>query len=152
MSKAAPLNIDTRTALLECAEQLFLTKGFAGVSVRQITRESGTNVASVNYHFSDKTGLFREVLATRLDMITNEKLTLLKKLTLQQPEANLEEILRAYTSSFFDSYLFSADSDRLMQIIYQEMGPDAVTGDLVATRLIAPINHAFKELIMKRCH
>ncbi len=31
------------------------------------------------------------------------------------------------------------------------MGPDAVTGDLVATRLIAPINQAFKELIMKNC-
>ncbi len=38
-----------------------------------------------------------------------------------------------------------------MQIIYQEMGPDAVTKDLVATRLIAPINQAFKELIMKSC-
>jgi AcrR family transcriptional regulator len=151
MSRPVPLHIDTRSALLECAERLFLTKGFAGVSIRQITRESGTNVASVNYHFSDKTGLFREVLAARLDQITNEKVNLLKTLTQRQPAASLEEILRAYTGSFFDSRLVSADSDRLMQIIYQEMGPDAVTGDLVANRLIAPINQAFKELIMKSC-
>ncbi len=151
MSKPDLLNIDTRSALLECAERLFLTKGFAGVSIRQITRETGTNVASVNYHFNDKTGLFREVLAARLDQITDEKLTLLKSLSKQQPTASLEEILGAYIRSFFDSHLFSADSDRLMQIIYQEMGPDAVTKDLVATRLIAPINQAFKELIMKSC-
>ncbi len=120
MSKPAPINTDTRSALLECAERLFLTKGYAGVSIRQITRESGTNVASVNYHFNDKMGLFREVLATRLDQITDEKLTLLKALTQQQPAASLEEVLRAYTRSFFDSHLFSADSDRLMQIIYRK--------------------------------
>jgi hypothetical protein len=84
-----------------------------------------------------------------LDRITREKLTLLEKLDKQQPPAKLEEILSAYIHSFFDSHLASCDSDRLMQTIYREMGPDAITGDLVATRLIVPINQAFKELILK---
>ena len=145
-----PLNSkDTRTSLLECAERLFLAHGFESVSIRRITMASGTNVASVNYHFSDKTGLYREVLARLLDSITMEKLALLEKLDKQHPPAKLEAILSAYISSFFDSHLSSPDSDRLMQTIYREMGPDAVTGDLVATRLIVPINQAFKELILK---
>jgi AcrR family transcriptional regulator len=151
MKEKNPKHLDTRASLLECAEKLFLSHGFTGTSVRQITMASGTNVASVNYHFSDKTGLFREVLANRLDRITCEKLSILKALDEQQPEATLEEILRTYIRSFFDSHMSSPDSDHLMQTIYREMGPDAVTGDLVATRLIIPINQSFKKLILKAC-
>ncbi|MEN8729835.1 MAG: TetR/AcrR family transcriptional regulator [Desulfuromonadales bacterium] len=134
---------------MESATKLFLANGFENVSIRQITMASGSNVASVNYHFSDKTGLYREVLANLLDSITREKLALLEKLDRQKPSAQLEEILTAYIRSFFDSHTCSPDSDRLMQTIYREMGPDAVTGDLVATRLIVPINRAFKDLILK---
>ena len=43
------------------------------------------------------------------------------------------------------------DKDRLTQIIYQEMGPDAVASDLVATRLIVPINQAVQTSILKSC-
>ncbi len=140
---------DTRAALLEAAEKLFLAHGYEGVSIRQITKACNTNVASVNYHFKDKTGLFREVLTLRLDTITGEKLDLLQELNEKMPRASLEEVLRAYIQSFFDSHMSSPDSDRLMQIIYREMGPDAITGDLVATRLIVPINQAFKKSIMQ---
>ena len=149
MQKRAPINKDTKATLLESAEKLFLSHGFESVSIRQITRASGSNVASVNYHFSDKTGLYREVLTSILDRITREKLDLLEKLGKQEPPAKLEEILSAYIRSFFDSHRSSPDSDRLMQTIYREMGPDAVTGDLVARRLILPINQAFKDLILK---
>lgn len=149
MQTTTPQNKDTRSALLESATRLFLAQGFEGVSIRQITLASGSNVASVNYHFSDKTGLYREVLARILDSITSEKLALLKKLDLQEPPASLEDIICTYIRSFFDAHLSTPDSDRVMQTIYREMGPDAVTGDLVATRLILPINLAFKNLILK---
>jgi AcrR family transcriptional regulator len=142
---------DTKTALLESATRLFLANGFESVSIRQITMASGSNVASVNYHFSDKIGLYREVLANILDSITKEKLALLEKLDQQKPLARIDEVLEAYIRSFFDSDVSSHDSDRLMQTIYREMGPDAVTGDLVATRLILPINQAFKALLLKAC-
>lgn len=151
MQKHPLNNKDTKAALLESATRLFLANGFESVSIRQITMASGSNVASVNYHFSDKTGLYREVLASLLDSITREKLALLEKLDRQKPPAKLEDILKAYIRSFFDSHVSSPDSDRLMQTIYREMGPDAVTGDLVATRLILPINQAFKALLLKAC-
>ena len=73
MQNQALNNKDTRAALLESATSLFLANGFESVSIRQITMASGSNVASVNYHFSDKTGLYREVLASLLDGITREK-------------------------------------------------------------------------------
>ena len=141
---------DTRTTLLECAETLFLAHGFEGVSIRQITKASGANVAAINYHFNGKTALFREVLAKRLDEITRDKLAIMKKLDERQPAADLEQILNIYIRSFFDS-LATPDNDRLTQIIYQEMGPDAVANDLVAARLIVPINQAVQRAILKSC-
>lgn len=141
---------ETRSALLKSAEALFIAHGYTGVSVRQITQACGANVASINYHFNDKTGLFREVLSNRLDQITQAKVALLESLDKQQPPVTLEQVLDVYIRSFFESHL-TAEGDRLMQIIYREMGPDAVTGDLVAERLIRPINRAFKNALMKAC-
>ncbi len=143
-------NTDTRATLLECARELFLAHGFEGVSVRQITEAAGTNVAAINYHFGDKTTLFREIFAKRLDEITLGKLAILNELDKQQPAADLEQVLAVYIRSFFDSQS-SPESDRLTQTIYREMGPDAVASDLVATRLIVPINQSVQKAILKSC-
>jgi len=144
-------NKDTRALLLKHAETLFLAHGFEGVSIRQITEASDANVAAVNYHFNGKTNLYREVLAQRLEGITLEKLTLLKNLEEQRPAATIEQILHSYIYSYFDAHFSSPDSDRLLQIIYREMAPDAVAGDLVAERLVIPIQQAFQKIIMKTC-
>ena len=144
-------NKDTRALLLKHAEELFLTHGFEGVSIRQITEASGANVAAVNYHFNGKTNLYREVLAQRLEGITLEKLALLKELDEQRPAATIEQILHSYIYSYFDAHFSSPDSDRLLQIIYREMAPDAIAGDLVAERLVIPIQQAFQKIIMKTC-
>jgi AcrR family transcriptional regulator len=140
----------TRAALLECAEKLFLVHGYEGVSIRQITKAAGSNVAAINYHFSGKTNLFREIFAERLDEITRNKLAMLEELDKQQPAADLEQTLSVYIRSFFDAFS-SPESDRLTQIIYQEMGPDAVASDLVAERLIVPINQAVQKSILRIC-
>lgn len=142
---------DTKTALLENAELLFLARGFENVSIRQITERSDANVAAINYHFKGKTNLYREVLTRRLDKITAEKLALLDETVNRKPAASLEQLISAYVRSHFDSHLASTDSERLLQLIYHEMGPDAIAGDLVAERLVIPIHLAFQKAILKIC-
>jgi len=44
----------TRRAILDAAEYLFSLDGLAGVSIRRITKYSGTDLASVNYYFNTK--------------------------------------------------------------------------------------------------
>ena len=65
---------ETRDRLLHASEQLFATRGFKDVTVRDIARAARANVAAVNYHFGDKQGLYREALQVAIDAIreTNE--------------------------------------------------------------------------------
>ena len=53
---------DTRRRIIDAAARLFAERGFKKVTVRDICRMAGANLAAVNYHFRDKAGLYREVL------------------------------------------------------------------------------------------
>jgi TetR/AcrR family transcriptional regulator len=61
---------DVRAALLEGARKLFLARGFASVSIRQIAAEAGTSTAIIHYHFGDKLGLYRAMLEEAMAPVT----------------------------------------------------------------------------------
>ncbi|WP_277757826.1 TetR/AcrR family transcriptional regulator [Pseudomonas sp. A34-9] len=52
----------TRQHILETAGQLFADLGYANTTSKQVCENSNSNVASVNYHFENKEGLYRAVL------------------------------------------------------------------------------------------
>ena len=51
-----------RDSLLQTARDLFLARGFAAVSIRQIAAAAGSSPATIHYHFGDKLGLYRAML------------------------------------------------------------------------------------------
>jgi AcrR family transcriptional regulator len=55
-------SIETKSKIMEVARILFANQGFEGTSVREIAKSADVNVASVNYHFSNKENLFAEIL------------------------------------------------------------------------------------------
>lgn len=57
---------DTRSKLIEIATPLFATKGFAAVSVRELTVAAQINVSAISYYFNGKEGLYQAVLAEQL--------------------------------------------------------------------------------------
>lgn len=52
--------VDTRERLLEIASELFAEQGYAGTSISEITKRTGANKASVNYHFGSKESLYQQ--------------------------------------------------------------------------------------------
>src|SRR5215467_15800121 len=52
----------TRARLIDAAGEMFAELGFHHTTVRQISKRAGANIAAVNYHFGDKTGLYTEVV------------------------------------------------------------------------------------------
>lgn len=55
----------TKDKILDAAEELFAERGYYGVSIREITKKAGVELALANYHFGPKEELFRHVIARR---------------------------------------------------------------------------------------
>lgn len=72
--------VDTRERILDAAETVFMTNGYDGASMRQITGEAGVNLAAGHYHFGSKEDLFTAVLARRLNVLNQERLRVLDRL------------------------------------------------------------------------
>jgi len=80
-------NPTSEIKIKEAATKVFLLKGFDGATTREIARESGLNLALVNYYFRSKEKLFREIFEEMLRLffqgmteIFNKPLTLREKI------------------------------------------------------------------------
>jgi TetR/AcrR family transcriptional regulator, regulator of cefoperazone and chloramphenicol sensitivity len=60
--KTPPPHRDSRETILGVAGEIFSEKGYEAATIKEITDRAGVNVASVNYYFRDKLGLYTEVL------------------------------------------------------------------------------------------
>lgn len=74
-SKLSPQ--DTKSRILDAAEELFVSGGFDSLSMRQITSAAGVNLAAVNYHFGSKDALIQSVLARKLDPLNEQRIAML---------------------------------------------------------------------------
>jgi AcrR family transcriptional regulator len=94
---------DTKSRILDVAEGLFGEKGYAATSLRDITREAGTNLASVNYHFQSKEGLLSAIVERFVDPVNQERLEVLDALERRADgeAVDLEGLLRAFLGPAF---------------------------------------------------
>lgn len=68
----------TRAALVAAAERLFAAQGIDRVSLREINRASGArNAVALQYHFEDRGGIVRAVMAKHYPQVDAERRRLL---------------------------------------------------------------------------
>ena len=68
---------DTRSRILDVAEELFGEQGLDRVSIRDITRTARVNLASINYHFGSKEELIAAVFERRVVPVNDARLAAL---------------------------------------------------------------------------
>jgi len=89
---------ETRTRILDAAEELFMQQGFGGTSMRLLTSKAGVNLAAVNYHFGSKDALIEAVFRRRLDPMNTARIAALEVLeTSGTPDA--DAIIRAFVGA-----------------------------------------------------
>ena len=89
----------TRQKILDSAEKLFAKRGFHGVSIRDITKGAGVDVALANYHFGPKENLLAAVLERRAQLLNDERLHMLaeaRQAAAPKP-ASAESVINAFT-------------------------------------------------------
>ena len=92
---------ETRTRILDCAEELFMQHGFEGTSMRQLTAKAEANLAAVNYHFGSKDALIEAVFRRRLDPMNAGRIAALDQLERDAGGRALaaEAIIRAFVGA-----------------------------------------------------
>lgn len=89
---------DTKTRILDVAEQLFGEQGLERVSIRDITDKAKVNLAAINYHFGSKEDLIAAVLGRRVIPVNEARLTALDAVekAAGKKSPKLEAILEAF--------------------------------------------------------
>jgi len=87
---------ETRTRILDAAEELFMLHGFEGTSMRQLTAKAGVNLAAVNYHFGSKDALIEAVFRRRLDPMNAARIAALDELEAAGRTLSPDTIIRAF--------------------------------------------------------
>ena len=119
MKKNAESEKSVREAILDAAGQLFGEHGFDGVSMRDLTKMAGTNLASVNYHFGSKEKLFTEVIAREIRPVNARRLELLEAALAKAGEEGpqLEDLLDAFARPLIEACGNSRHREQLQRMV-----------------------------------
>ncbi len=91
MSEVEP--IDVRGRIMEEATRLFVTRGYHGISMREIAEAVGVSKAGLYYHFKDKEDLFIAILTANLEQI--DRIITEARATGQTTRAQIGQIIQA---------------------------------------------------------
>ena len=133
---------ETRARLIEEGRRLFAAHGFRRVTVREICKAAGANVAAVNYYFGDKLGLYREVL--------DAAIAVMQQTTEQAREAGQggtsEQKLRAFIRVFLQR-LGQVRDPWIHQMMTHEMAEPTDALDQVVRQVIVPRIDYMRDLV-----
>jgi AcrR family transcriptional regulator len=89
---------ETRTRILDVAEELFMLHGFEGTSMRLLTSRAAVNLAAVNYHFGSKDALIEALFRRKLDPMNTARIEELERLESEAKGRALaaDAIIRAF--------------------------------------------------------
>jgi AcrR family transcriptional regulator len=130
-------DLETRQRVLDAAVKLFAERGFKNVTIRDVCREAGANVAAVNYYFRDKLGLYKEVVQLAADVMDRHKQAAMDAGEGQSPE----EQLRVYIQSFLHRMLSEEPDEKtslIEKLVGREMGDPSPAFDLIVEKGIKP--------------
>ncbi len=135
---------DTKTRLLDAAEELFAQKGFDEVSVRDLAAAASVNVAAVNYHFQGKENLLREVIVRRFTTQRNLALSALEGAMSRAPEHDgLEWVVGAMIRAYLQGAI-GDEKPTFMGLIARGMHSSGhLTPDVFFQELVVPVFQAF---------
>ncbi|MCC7461644.1 MAG: TetR family transcriptional regulator [Gammaproteobacteria bacterium] len=76
--RSGPAAADSRTRYMDAAEALFIERGYAGTSIRDVARRARSHLGTLHYFWGSKQALFEAVCARRFDPIQAEQLRRLR--------------------------------------------------------------------------
>lgn len=120
---------DTRTRILDSAEDLIIERGYTAASLRAIANRAEVNLAATHYHFGSKFGLLAAVFHRRILPIDEARLRGLMKLQSRAQAPSIREIVSEFLAPLYE---ISATDSKLPQLAGRILGePESLTRPLL---------------------
>lgn len=103
---------NTEQFILQCAEEVFLERGFDGAKTTEIAKRAGVNHAMIHYYFRTKQNLFDVVFKNKVELFASSMSNTLKR------DIPLFDRIRSAIEVHFD---FIAANPRLPFFLYTEI-------------------------------
>ncbi len=112
--------VETKDKIFTAAAQLFASKGFNGVSMREISVKSGVSKPTIYYYFGNKEGIYADLVKAGLEYTREE---LKKNLALELP---VKEKLTLVLKTFFQMCIKHPEFVKLYTMVYAQLEKNPV--------------------------
>jgi TetR/AcrR family transcriptional regulator, regulator of cefoperazone and chloramphenicol sensitivity len=107
----------TKERLINAASEIFANRGYRDTTVADICEAAKANIAAVNYHFGDKSNLYREVWAFLFSKEAERQ-----RIPSDFHEVGAEAWLRLFIRSRIENIFDTGFPGRLPRLLHREMG------------------------------
>lgn len=142
-----PMPDNTRDRLLIQAERLFAGKGFAAVSVREITASAGSNLAAINYHFGNKMNLYLAVFKERWVPRAHSVRKFIQSYLSEKSDPEISDMVRAFATAFLEGAMTDDERHCHINLMLRELTHPTEAIKMVVEEVIRPMHHEIRELI-----
>ncbi|MCB2107894.1 MAG: TetR family transcriptional regulator [Rhodobacteraceae bacterium] len=135
----------SRDRILDAAEKLFAQHGFDGVTMRQIMRAAGADVALAYYHFKSKRDLFDAVMLRRVELLNEIRLEALEDLERRHKDnpPTVEEIISAFVNPLLELLAREQGKWRHYYALIAQINNSTEFGGELMTRYFDPLVKRF---------
>lgn len=141
----------TKQRILDAAEELFARDGFASVTVRQIMKKAGADVALAYYHFESKRDLFDAVLLRRAELMNEVRHAALDEVEQRHPDdaPSVEEIIAAFTNPLLNLLAEDHEQWRHYFALVAQVNSSPAWGGELMTRFFDPLVRRFIDALRR---
>jgi AcrR family transcriptional regulator len=135
-------DVNTKTALLLAAMEVFADKGFDSSTVRDICGLAKANVAAVNYHYGSKDGLYAAVLE---EIFPKGE----EWISAEDGDLSPEERLRRFIKELAEE-IYTQSTGQIAQkwaIFLREMAKPSHNLDLIVRRQVQPRANELRDIL-----
>jgi AcrR family transcriptional regulator len=141
----------TKEKILDTAERLIASQGFAATSLRQIISEAQVNLAAVHYHFGSKEELLDQLVLRKVTRVNEERGALLDRFECEAGggPVSVEKILTAFFQPMIEAGCRNPQFVRVMgRLIAEGMIPSIAEKHFQPTtsRFVAALRRALPDL------
>ena len=146
----------TRDFILSVASKLFLERGFANVSIRDICEVAGVTPPTIYHYFGNKDRLFKAVIRKTLSLTDFRKAIIEAIEAEPDPEKQLGVFIHYYLTyfprGFFNPGMFLQDSTHLADVSTEKVMSEFEVIDQLARQIIQKgiKSNAFKALDIEK--